>query len=95
MNEKVVALVALLENEEVGKRIKNAASVDEVIEILAENGINVTADELKEIAVPLNAALNGEELDEAALEAVAGGVNWWKVGKFLCTVIGAICDLCK
>lgn len=95
MNEKVVALVALLENEEIGKRIKNAASVDEVVGILAENGINVTADELKEIVVPLDAALNGEELDEAALEAVAGGVNWWKVGKLVVTIIGAICDFFK
>jgi len=95
MNEKMAAFIALLENEDIGERIKAAPSVEDVIVILAENGVNITSDELKEIAVPLNAALNGDELDESALDAVAGGVNWWKVGKFIATVVGAICDLLK
>lgn len=95
MNEKATAIIALLENEAIGEKIKNAGSIEEVVEIFAENSIKVTADELKEIMMPLNDALSGDELDEAALEAVAGGVNWWKVGKLVVTIIGAICDFFK
>ena len=95
MNEKAIAIIALLENEAIGEKIKNAGSIEEVVEIFTENSIQVTADELKGIMVPLNDALSGDELDEAALEAVAGGVNWWKVGKLVVTIVGAICDFFK
>ena len=55
--------------EEFEEAIEKANTVEDVIDLYKSQGIDVTEDELKEIAGPDN----GEELTEEALEEVAGG----------------------
>lgn len=72
--DKGKKFLEIIENEEISALIESAASVDEVLAILRDNGLETTAEELG----ILNIGGEGDELDEAALEDVAGG---GKVGK--------------
>ena len=88
--DKGQKLIEIINNEEISARIENAESVEEVLQILAENGLETTAEELGILKV-------GEEseLDEESLEAVAGGgkastkiKSWWKKIKKKAVKIG-------
>lgn len=56
-------------DERIKMRIQSAQSLDEVAEILSENGVDVSA---KDIEAAL-AQESSDELDESSLENVAGG----------------------
>ena len=61
--------------EEFEEAIEKANTVEEVIALYKSQGIDVTEDELKEIAGPED----GDELTEEALEDVAGGAVIWRL----------------
>ena len=56
--------------EEFEEAIEKAETVEDVINLYKDQGIDVTEDDLKTIAGPED----GEELSEEALEDVAGGL---------------------
>ena len=62
-------------SEELKEKLGKAESLDEVVKVLAEEGLEVTKEELEA------ALTQGEkgELSEEALSAVSGGrINWWR-----------------
>ena len=58
----------LLRNEAFLRKLSGAQNIAEAIEIFAAEGVTVTEEQLMEYALPA-----GDELDEEALENVAGG----------------------
>ena len=60
-------------SEELKEKLGKAESLDEVVKILAEEGIAVTKEELE---AALAQGENGE-LSEEALSAVSGGIRFW------------------
>ena len=67
--EKVKKLDELMRNEAVAEKLENAKSVQEAVELLRAEGIAITDEQMK----MAEALAQGDELDEAALESVAGG----------------------
>ena len=70
-----MTLEEALQNEEVLKKLDNADTIDEAVEILQQNGADVSARDLL--------TLSGEEMGEDELENVTGG-GWgtlWKAIK--------------
>lgn len=89
MNEiKVKQIHDLVENnEEVRVQLENTEGIEEIVAILNENGIEVSAEEISN-AISLVATGSNEELDEDTLEDVAGGYckkgrNWKCFGHFM------------
>lgn len=69
-NEMIKSIYTLMQqNEEVASKLAGIKSATEAISILAENGITVTEEELKEMVT----TLKGEEIPEELLDLVAGG----------------------
>lgn len=61
--------------EELKEKLGKAESLDEVVKVLAEEGLEVTKEELE---TALAQGENGE-LSEEALASVSGGrINWWR-----------------
>lgn len=58
---------------EIMEKLDNAANMEEVLSILQENGIEMTADDLKKAVSGSMAAGKDGELSEDALDNVAGG----------------------
>jgi len=75
----------MLQNEEVASKLASIKSADEAIAILAENGITVTEDELKE----MTGVVKADELPVELLEMVAGG---GKVSDFLWGFFDGLAD---
>lgn len=63
----IYALMAA--NEEVGAKLAGIKSAEEAVAILAENGLNVTVEDLKEMLTVVRA----EEIPVELLDLVAGG----------------------
>ena len=55
---------------ELEEKIKNAESLDEVVKVCAEEGVEVTKEELEAVL----SQLENTELDENALDDVSGGL---------------------
>ena len=70
----------LLNDNAFKEQLANAKSYDEVIELFKAKGIEVTEEMLK--AAEAESASDGE-LNEAALEGVAGGASWKDWLKYL------------
>ena len=86
---------ALLENEEIMNQVMTATSLEAEVEILHENGIEITVDELKAcgdegMAVLKDAGYIGEdgELSMEMLENVSGGKGLSIGGKMIVTGVG-------
>ena len=67
--------------EEFEEAIEKTSTTEEIIDLYKSQGVDVTEEELKEMAGPDN----GEELTEEALEDVAGGAVYWRVRVFYCS----------
>lgn len=65
----IMKIEDLICGESFKARIQSAQSLDEVAEVLSENGINVSSKDI-EAALAQNSS---DELDESSLENVAGG----------------------
>lgn len=64
----------LLENEAFMEKVTSAGSVEEIAAIFAENGVELSTEEIKGmIQEVISGKTAGGELDETALESVAGG----------------------
>ena len=62
----------LMENKEFSEKLALTETTDEVIAVFADYGVTVTEADLE--AALASVKTTGNELDEAALENVAGGV---------------------
>jgi len=72
MNENLMkALSAALENEAIKMALSNAKSVEEMVSILKENGIDATVEEITALCTSTSG-----ELDEGSLSMVSGG-GWF------------------
>ena len=59
----------LIKDEDFVRKIENVKDIDEAAELFREQGVEVTADDLRQAI-----AQTGEELSEDSLDTVAGGV---------------------
>lgn len=89
MNENKIKQIYELtqNNEEVRLQLENTEQVEEIVAILKQNGIDVSVAEIS-CAVSQGAADESCELDESALDEVAGGYckkgrNWKCFGHFM------------
>jgi len=73
MNEK---MKALLSSEEFAGKAKECKTAEELAMLFNENGVEITAEELKALAEKIMASAEGE-LSDDALEDVSGGV--WQI----------------
>lgn len=64
--ETMAKVLELMENEDYEAKLEKMESADELIKYFADNGVTVTADDLKSLA--------DDEIGEAELDSVAGGV---------------------
>jgi len=62
-------------DEKLIQQLEACRNNEETLKVLADNGINVTAEEMNELMKSLRAQESGDELGEDALEGVAGGVR--------------------
>lgn len=67
---------ALWTNEEFCKKVNDAKSTEEVIRLFADEGVTVTEEQI----LAAKASENEGELTEAALDSVAGGCLFCRVG---------------
>lgn len=63
-----------MDNEKLAKDLEACQSKEEILKVLADNGISVSAEEMDEFVKKLQAQESGE-LGEDALEDVAGGLK--------------------
>ena len=77
-------------NEVITKALAEAQSVDEMIAAFADQGIEITAEELEQAA--REALADGsDELSEGDLEGVAGGSNYrWAVNTARNIIVSAV-----
>lgn len=76
-------------NEVITKALTEAQSVDQMIAAFADQGIEITAEELRQAAKTAIAEESGEELSEGDLEGVAGGYgfNYTRAYNSACNII--------
>lgn len=68
---------SMVSNKEFMARAAQVQSTQEIVDLLAEYGVNVTEEQLIEAVEAVEAEYGeSEELNEEALEAVAGGRNY-------------------
>ena len=98
MNEAKIKQIYELtkNNEDVRLQLENTEQVEEIVDILKQNGIDVSVEEISG-AVNQGAADESSELDESALDAVAGGYckkgrNWKCFGHFMWNALKGIFD---
>lgn len=73
MNEKMSALI---KDEEFVKKLMECEEPEAAQALFAQNGVELSLEEIKTIGKGIDMALSdSEELDEDALDAVAGGVS--------------------
>lgn len=91
--ELLVKASEILSNDEVAKRYLSANSPEEMRSILAENGLEITLEELNDISVMSYELLNDKgELKTEDLDSVSGGVpaGFILIGGTL-VVLGGVC----
>jgi len=91
-NEQKTRLSELAQNPEFATTLVSQESPEKAQEYLASNGINMTMEEVLELGKALNAMdTNSEELNEEALEDVAGGslTVAWAIAKLVIAACGA------
>ena len=78
-------------NEVITKALTEAQSVDEMVAAFADQGIEITAEELRQAAKTAIAEESGEELSEGDLEGVSGGSAYsWAMNTARNIVVGAV-----
>ncbi len=71
---KIKKFAEIMENEEANAKLDNAGSIENMISIMAEYGLDLTREDVDEM---MNNGTS-DELDEESLEDVAGGARSWK-----------------
>ena len=78
-------------NEVITKALTEAQSVDEMIAAFADQGIEITAEELEQVMKDVLAEETGEELSEGDLEGVSGGSAYsWAMNTARHIVVGVV-----
>ena len=78
-------------NEVITKALTEAQSVDEMVAAFADQGIEITAEELRQAAKTAIAEESGEELSEGDLEGVSGGSAYnWAMNTARNIIVGAV-----
>ena len=75
-----------MNTEKLAKQLETCQSNEETLKVLAENGIEVTAEEMNEVMNQLQPQETTGELDENALEDVAGGILLPRITRIIPTV---------
>ena len=75
MTEKIEKIIAILADPSLRQRVEVCGSYEDIVKLLAENGVETTAAELKEALMYAmkSASGDGDELSEEQLEQIAGG----------------------
>ncbi|MBO6159504.1 MAG: hypothetical protein J6P72_09660 [Firmicutes bacterium] len=74
-NEKANAITGILQNEAIRENLMDCASVEDVLGILRESGVDASEQDLEELLMAVPTGANGE-LSEEALEDVSGGASF-------------------
>ena len=78
-------------NEAITKALTEAQSVDEMVAAFADQGIEITAEELEQVAKDVLVEESGEELSEGDLEGVSGGSAYsWAMNTARNIIVGAV-----
>ena len=78
-------------NEVITKALTEAQSVDEMIAAFADQGIEITAEDLEQVMKDVLAEETGEELSEGDLEGVSGGSAYsWAMNTARNIVVGVV-----
>jgi len=78
-------------NEVITKALTEAQSVDEMVAAFTDQGIDITAEELKQVMKDVLAEESGEELSEGDLEGVSGGSAYsWAMNTARNIVVGVV-----
>ena len=78
-------------NEVITKALTEAQNVDEMVAAFADQGIDITAEELKQVMKDVLAEESGEELSEGDLEGVSGGSAYnWAMNTARNIIVGAV-----
>ena len=91
--EKIKKIVEVVSADDTLKaQLENSETVEDIVKILAANGIEITAEE---VLSGINTVDEGAELDEGTLEQVAGGYcskgrNWKCFWSFMSGYIDGI-----
>ena len=85
MTEKYEKIVAVLADPSLRQRVEACGSHEDNVKLLAENGVETTAAEIKDALMYAMKASYGEgdELSEEQLEQIAGGGFWDGLMEFL------------
>ncbi len=66
----------LLQDEAFLDKMQDATSIEDLVKLFAENGVEITAEEVRDLAVQARSYAHGaDELDADALDSVAGGFS--------------------
>lgn len=71
MKEKLAATFA---NEAIAAKLKEAADIEQMRKVLAENGVEFTDEELAQFISQAAKSADNGELDETQMEEVSGGI---------------------
>lgn len=71
--QTIERLNEVLENEEVVNRLAQSQGAEELSTILAEEGVEISSDDIEKITKKLETVRQTGEFDEETLEAVSGG----------------------
>ena len=78
-------------NEVITKALTEAQSVDEMIAAFADQGIEITTEELEQVMKDVLAEESGEELSEGDLKGVSGGSAYsWAMNTARNIVVGVV-----
>ena len=78
-------------NEVITKALTEAQSVDEMIAAFADQGIEITAEELEQVMKDVLEEESGEELSEGDLKGVSGGSAYsWAMNTARNIVVGVV-----
>lgn len=73
MGQKIKLFEEIANREEIAAKLTSTENVEEILAIFAENGLEVSADEMAEIVKEVSGETSADELSEDDLDAVAGG----------------------
>ena len=88
INEKNEALTNIFKNEMFKREAENLRTVTDLQKLISKYGLTLTEQEVTEVCVAIGKQMEAGELDENALEEVAGGFGWIAVG---CIAVGVYC----
>lgn len=72
--DKGTKLIEILESEQFQKEVVAVTTPEDMQQLIAAHGVELTVDEVMELCGQIVRTMNGDEITEAELDNVAGGV---------------------